>query len=83
METDVTLELNDDLANWHQQLINVLRWACELSPIDILLENFVVGVSHVNAETRPSRSGVLRLCLVLEVTSKLDIGVRREASVHR
>ena len=37
-ETDVTPELNDDLANLYQQLIGVLRWACELGRIDILIE---------------------------------------------
>ena len=37
-ETDVTPELNDDLANRYQQLIGVLRWACELGWIDILFQ---------------------------------------------
>ena len=37
-ETDVTPELNDDLANQYQQLIDVLLWACELGWIDILFE---------------------------------------------
>jgi hypothetical protein len=34
-ETGVTPELNDDLANQHQQLISALRWACELGRIDM------------------------------------------------
>ena len=37
-ETDVTPELNDDLANRHQQLIGALRWACELGRIDVPFE---------------------------------------------
>jgi hypothetical protein len=37
-ETDVTPELDDEKANRYQQLIGVLRWACELGRIDILFE---------------------------------------------
>jgi hypothetical protein len=37
-ETDITPELDDEKANWYQQLIGVLRWACELGHIDILFE---------------------------------------------
>jgi hypothetical protein len=38
VETDVTPELSDELANWHQQLISVFRWACELGRTDIFFE---------------------------------------------
>jgi hypothetical protein len=37
-ETDTTPELSIELANRYQQLIGVLRWACELGRIDILFE---------------------------------------------
>jgi hypothetical protein len=37
-ETDTTPELSDELANRYQQLIGVLRWACELGRIDIMFE---------------------------------------------
>jgi hypothetical protein len=37
-EVDVSPECDDDEANRFQQLIGILRWACELGRIDILLE---------------------------------------------
>jgi hypothetical protein len=37
-ELDVSPELSFDLANRYQQLIGILRWACELGRLDILLE---------------------------------------------
>ena len=37
-EIDVSPLLSDDLANRYQNLIGVLRWACELGRLDILLE---------------------------------------------
>jgi hypothetical protein len=37
-EVDVSPELNDEMANGYQQLIGILRWACELGRVDILFE---------------------------------------------
>jgi hypothetical protein len=37
-ELDATPELEPELANRYQQLIGMLRWACELGRVDILLE---------------------------------------------
>jgi hypothetical protein len=37
-EVDVSPELDDEMANRYQQLIGVLRWACELGRVDILFE---------------------------------------------
>jgi hypothetical protein len=53
-ETDVSPELNDDLANRYQQLIGVLRWACELGRIDILFE-----ISLLASHTAMPRRGHL------------------------
>jgi hypothetical protein len=53
-ETDVSPELNDELANRYQQLIGVLRWACELGRIDILFE-----ISLLASHTAMPRKGHL------------------------
>jgi hypothetical protein len=53
-ETDVTPELNDELANRCQQLIGALRWACELGRIDILFE-----ISLLASHTAMPRQGHL------------------------
>jgi hypothetical protein len=37
-ETDVTPELDGELASRYQQLIGMLRWACKLGRVDIILE---------------------------------------------
>ena len=49
-EVDVSPLLSDELANRYQNLIGVLRWACELGRIDILLE--VSWMSSFNAMPR-------------------------------
>jgi hypothetical protein len=53
-EIDVSPECDDDEANRYQQLIGVLRWACELGRIDILLE-----VSLLASHTAMPRQGHL------------------------
>ena len=53
-EIDVSPLLSDELANRYQNLIGVLRWACELGRIDILLE-----VSLLSSYTSMPRRGHL------------------------
>ena len=53
-EIDVSPLLSDDMANRYQNLIGVLRWACELGRIDILLE-----VSWMSSFTAMPRKGHL------------------------
>ena len=53
-EIDVSPLLSDDLANRYQNLIGVLRWACELGRLDILLE-----VSWMSSYTAMPRRGHL------------------------
>ena len=53
-EVDVSPELNDEMANRYQQLIGVLRWACELGRVDILFE-----VSLLASHTAMPRRGHL------------------------
>ena len=53
-EIDVSPLLSDELANRYQNLIGVLRWACELGRIDILLE-----VSWMSSYTTMPRRGHL------------------------
>ena len=45
-EEDTTPELGSELASRYQQLIGMLRWACELGRVDILLETAVMS-SHL------------------------------------
>ena len=54
LEIDVSPLLSDELANRYQNLIGVLRWACELGRIDILLE-----VSLLSSYTSMPRRGHL------------------------
>jgi Reverse transcriptase (RNA-dependent DNA polymerase) len=49
-ELDVTPELNAEQHNYFQGLIGVLRWACELGRIDILVD--VTKLSHFLAAPR-------------------------------
>jgi hypothetical protein len=60
-ETDVSPELDDDLANRYQQLIGVLRWACELGRINILFE-----ISLLASHTAMPRRGHLEAVAALE-----------------
>jgi hypothetical protein len=53
-ETDVSPELDDDKANRYQQLIGVLRWACELGRVDFLFE-----ISLLASHTAMPRRGHL------------------------
>jgi hypothetical protein len=55
-EMDVSAELDDETANRFQQLIGILRWACELGRIDILLE-----VSLLSSHTAMPRQGHLEV----------------------
>lgn len=45
-EEDTTPELGPELASRYQQLIGMLRWACELGRVDILLETALLS-SHL------------------------------------
>ena len=45
-ELEATPELGAELANQYQQLIGMLRWACELGRVDILLEVSIMS-SHL------------------------------------
>jgi len=42
-DTDVTAELKADGVQFYQELIGVLRWACELGRLDILLETSLMS----------------------------------------
>ena len=53
-EIDVSPLLSDEMANRYQNLIGVLRWACELGRLDILLE-----VSWLSSYTAMPRRGHL------------------------
>jgi hypothetical protein len=63
-ETDVTPKLSDELENWCQQLIGVLRWACKLGRVDICFLR-----SHCWRHMQPCQSGVTwRLCAMFSLT---------------
>ena len=53
-EIDISPLLSDELANRYQNLIGILRWACELGRLDILLE-----VSWLSSYTTQPRRGHL------------------------
>jgi hypothetical protein len=55
-EMDVSAELDNEMANRFQQLIGILRWACELGRVDIMLE-----VSLLSSHTAMPRQGHLEV----------------------
>ena len=42
-EMDVTAKLKADGIQYFQELIGVLRWACEIGRVDILLETYLLS----------------------------------------
>lgn len=71
-EEDTTPELNSELASRYQQLISMLRWACELGRIDILLETALMS-SHLCLPREGHFEAVYKIFSYLDNRSKSNM----------
>ena len=72
-EMDATAELKADGIQYFQELIGVLRWACEIGRVDILLEISLLS-THLASPRIGHLEQVFHIFGYLEESSKRKLG---------
>ena len=70
---DVTAELKADGIQYFQELIGVLRWACEIGRVDILLETSLLS-THLSSPRIGHLEQVFHIFGYLKDSSKRKLG---------
>ena len=72
-ETDVTAKLKADGIQYFQEFIGVLRWACKIGRVDILLETSLLS-THLASPRIRYLEKVFRIFGYLKDSSKCRLG---------